>query len=75
MKRGDYVTATLVDEEDGVRQGIYIHDFGDGSILVVGGLDNYRCLKKGATVISDENLLQPTRTWIQRQREHNGMKR
>ena len=56
IKIGDYVTAELIDGENREpRQGVYIHDFEDGTILVAGEIDNYRCYT-AAAVVPDSNL-------------------
>ncbi|MEK7496544.1 MAG: hypothetical protein AAB657_01420 [Patescibacteria group bacterium] len=56
-KLGDYVTAKLVGEND-CRQGVFIKDNGDGTIIVKGELDEYLCEgSNNVGVVPDKNLL------------------
>ena len=55
-KIGDYVTAKMVDVLD-TRQGVFIKDNGDGTILVQGSLETYVCEgPEGVIVVPDSSL-------------------
>ncbi len=54
IKKGDFVTASMVGTHDG-RQGIYIGPDDDGTIQVLGFLDLYHCYPN-ITKVPDKNL-------------------
>lgn len=60
-KIGQYVTAKLVNGESGEpRQGIFVKDNGDGTIIVKGQLEIYVCLgPTGIAIVDEKSIADP----------------
>ena len=54
-KIGDVVTARLVNES-AERQGVFVKDYGDGTVEVLGLRGSYRCLAQDAVIVPEANL-------------------
>ena len=82
-KLGDYVTADLVektvteDYPDGLneaRQGVFVKDNGNGTVLLQGDLEQYVCKgPKGMSVVPDEKLLEGERKLVIKERKKLGL--
>jgi len=70
VKVGDYVTATLAiktsNGEREVRQGVFVRDNGDGTIVVQGEIEEYICDgSSGVKLVPDSNLFGETLSFVE----------
>ena len=82
-KLGDYVIASLVektvtkDYPEGLnepRQGVFVKDNGDGTVLLQGELEQYACKgPEGMVVVPDKNLFGGARELVTEERKKLGL--
>ena len=83
IKLGDYVTAALIkktvteDYPEGLnepRQGVFIKDNGDGTIILQGETDKYICSgPEDVDIVPDHNLIPGTLEFVQEERKKLGL--
>lgn len=75
-KVGDYVTAKLVESDgvDNVRQGLFVEDKGDGTVLVQGQMGQYLCKgPEGLVIVPDRNLFGDALDFVVEERKKLGL--